>query len=68
VIVHGRFSDFGAPVNWIAADIVRVETGKLAEHWHQCRLQANTNKLKGVGSSSMQRRPTTGGLKNQPAL
>ena len=25
VIVHGRFSDFGAPVNWIAADIVRVE-------------------------------------------
>jgi hypothetical protein len=25
VIVHGRFSDFGAPVNWIAADIVRIE-------------------------------------------
>ena len=23
VIVHGRFSDFGAPVNWIAADVVR---------------------------------------------
>ena len=22
VIVHGRFSGFGAPVNWIAADIV----------------------------------------------
>ena len=33
VIVHGRFSDFGAPVNWIAADIVRIEGGKLAEHW-----------------------------------
>jgi predicted SnoaL-like aldol condensation-catalyzing enzyme len=32
VIVHGRFSDFSAPVNWIAADIVRVEAGKLAEH------------------------------------
>jgi predicted SnoaL-like aldol condensation-catalyzing enzyme len=32
VIVHGRFSDFGAPVNWIAADTVRVEAGKLAEH------------------------------------
>ena len=24
VIVHGRFSGFGAPVNWIAADIVRI--------------------------------------------
>ena len=23
VIVHGRFSGFGAPVNWIAADILR---------------------------------------------
>src|SRR6266478_6282896 len=23
VIVHGRFSGFGQPVNWIAADIVR---------------------------------------------
>src|SRR6266404_394434 len=23
VIVHGRFSNFGLPVNWIAADIVR---------------------------------------------
>ena len=33
VIVHGRFSDFGAPVNWIAADIVRIGAGKLAEHW-----------------------------------
>jgi predicted SnoaL-like aldol condensation-catalyzing enzyme len=33
VIVHGRFSDFGAPVNWIAADIVRIEAGKPAEHW-----------------------------------
>jgi hypothetical protein len=27
VIVHGRFSGFGAPVNWIAADILRVEGG-----------------------------------------
>jgi predicted SnoaL-like aldol condensation-catalyzing enzyme len=33
VIVHGRFSDFGLPVNWIAADIVRIEEGVLAEHW-----------------------------------
>src|ERR1700722_7030094 len=33
VIVHGRFSEFGAPANWIAADILRIENGVLAEHW-----------------------------------
>ena len=33
VIVHGRFSGFGQPVNWIAADIVRIEDGILVEHW-----------------------------------
>jgi len=33
VIVHGRFSNIGLPVNWIAADIVRMKDGVLAEHW-----------------------------------
>jgi predicted SnoaL-like aldol condensation-catalyzing enzyme len=33
VIVHGRFSGYGRPVAWIAADIVRIENGRLAEHW-----------------------------------
>jgi predicted SnoaL-like aldol condensation-catalyzing enzyme len=33
VIVHGRFSGTGRPVAWIAADVVRVEDGRLAEHW-----------------------------------
>jgi predicted SnoaL-like aldol condensation-catalyzing enzyme len=33
VIVHGRFSKFGLPVNWIAADILRVKQGLLLEHW-----------------------------------
>jgi predicted SnoaL-like aldol condensation-catalyzing enzyme len=33
VILHGRFSGLGLPVNWIAADIVRVKDGVLAEHW-----------------------------------
>ncbi len=32
VIVHGRFSGF-RPVAWIAADIVRIENDRLAEHW-----------------------------------
>jgi predicted SnoaL-like aldol condensation-catalyzing enzyme len=33
VIVHGRFSGNGRPRNWIAADIVRIVDGVLAEHW-----------------------------------
>jgi len=33
VIVHGRFSNFGLPVNWIAADILRIKDGILLEHW-----------------------------------
>jgi predicted SnoaL-like aldol condensation-catalyzing enzyme len=33
VIVHGRFSGTGRPVAWVAADIVRIEDGRLAEHW-----------------------------------
>jgi len=33
VIAHGRFSGHGRPRSWIAADIVRLENGKLAEHW-----------------------------------
>lgn len=33
VIAHGRFSGNGRPRSWIAADIVRFENGKLAEHW-----------------------------------
>jgi predicted SnoaL-like aldol condensation-catalyzing enzyme len=32
VIVHGRFSGF-QPVNWVAADILRIEDGLLVEHW-----------------------------------
>jgi len=33
VIVHGRFSGFGQPANWIAADILRIKDGILVEHW-----------------------------------
>ena len=31
VFVHGRY--FGIPTALIAADIVRIEDGRLAEHW-----------------------------------
>jgi len=33
VIVHGRFSGFGASANWIASDILRIQDGILVEHW-----------------------------------
>jgi predicted SnoaL-like aldol condensation-catalyzing enzyme len=33
VLLHGRFSGHGRPRAWVAADIVRVENGLLAEHW-----------------------------------
>jgi predicted SnoaL-like aldol condensation-catalyzing enzyme len=33
VIAHGRFSGNGRPAAWIAADVLRIEDGKLAEHW-----------------------------------
>ncbi|WP_158817501.1 ester cyclase [Methylocapsa sp. S129] len=33
VMLHGRFSGHGRPRAWIAADIVRIEGGRLVEHW-----------------------------------
>jgi predicted SnoaL-like aldol condensation-catalyzing enzyme/ketosteroid isomerase-like protein len=33
VLLHGRFSGNGRPRAWIAADVVRMEGGRLAEHW-----------------------------------
>jgi predicted SnoaL-like aldol condensation-catalyzing enzyme len=33
VIVHGRFSGTGLPRASVAADVVRIENGVLAEHW-----------------------------------
>ena len=46
VIVHGRFSEFGAPVNWIAADILRLEDGLLAEHWDVIQDEATKEQSK----------------------
>jgi predicted SnoaL-like aldol condensation-catalyzing enzyme len=33
LMLHGRFSGIGQPANWITLDIVRIEDGRLAEHW-----------------------------------
>jgi predicted SnoaL-like aldol condensation-catalyzing enzyme len=46
VIVHGRFSDLGLPVNWIAADIVRIEDGILVEHWDVIQDEATEEQSK----------------------
>ena len=46
VIVHGRFSGFGAAVNWIAADILRVEDGLLVEHWDVIQDEATEEQSK----------------------
>ena len=46
VIVHGRFSGFGQPVNWIAADILRIENGILMEHWDVIQDEATREQSK----------------------
>jgi predicted SnoaL-like aldol condensation-catalyzing enzyme len=46
VIVHGRYSGFGAPVNWIAADIVRIQDGILVEHWDVIQDEATEEQTK----------------------
>jgi predicted SnoaL-like aldol condensation-catalyzing enzyme len=46
VIVHGRFSNFGLPANWIAADIVRIQRGILVEHWDVIQDEAGKQESK----------------------
>jgi predicted SnoaL-like aldol condensation-catalyzing enzyme len=33
LMLHGRFTNVGQPAAWIVADLVRLEDGRLAEHW-----------------------------------
>ena len=46
VIVHGRFSGFGAPANWIVADILRIDDGVLVEHWDVIQDEATQEQSK----------------------
>jgi len=46
VIVHGRFSGFGAPVNWITADILRIQDGIFVEHWDVIQDEATEEQSK----------------------
>ncbi len=46
VLLHGRFTGHGRPRAWIAADIVRVENGVLAEHWDVLQDEASREESK----------------------
>jgi predicted SnoaL-like aldol condensation-catalyzing enzyme/predicted ester cyclase len=46
VLLHGRFTGNGRPCAWIAADIVRVENGVLAEHWDVLQNEASREESK----------------------
>jgi predicted SnoaL-like aldol condensation-catalyzing enzyme len=46
VAEHGRFSGFGAPANWIAADILRIQNGILVEHWDVIQDEATEEQSK----------------------
>jgi len=46
VIVHGRYSGLGHPINWIVADIVRIKDDVLAEHWDVIQDEATQEQSK----------------------
>jgi len=46
VMLHGRFSGHSAGRPWIAADIVRMENGRLAEHWDVLQDEATEEESK----------------------
>ena len=46
VIVLGRYSGHGLPAPWIVADVVRIESGVLAEHWDVIQDEATREQSK----------------------
>ena len=60
VIVHGRFSDFGLPVHWIAADILRIKDSILVEHL--------TRAVRGLPTLRATRRSSEPSLVSTPSL
>jgi predicted SnoaL-like aldol condensation-catalyzing enzyme len=46
VMLHGRFSGFGTPANWIVVDILRVADGVLVEHWDVIQDEATAEESK----------------------
>jgi len=46
LVIHGRFSGFGQPTAWIAADILRIADGVLTEHWDVIQDEASRESSK----------------------
>src|ERR1700739_3849765 len=46
VVVHGRYSGIGLPMNWIVADIIRIKDGLLVEHWGVIQDEAHKRESK----------------------
>jgi len=46
VLLHGRFSGIGQPAAWVVVDIVRLEGGRLAEHWDVIQDEATKEQSK----------------------
>ena len=46
VLLHGRYSGTGLPVNWVVVDVVRLEDGKLKEHWDVIEDEASKSSSK----------------------
>jgi len=46
VMLHGRFSGIRQPVNWVVADILRIDNGLLAEHWDVIQDEATEEQSK----------------------
>jgi predicted SnoaL-like aldol condensation-catalyzing enzyme len=46
VILHGRFSGFGAPASWIVADIIVIKDRVLVEHWDVIQDEATSAQSK----------------------
>ena len=46
VMLHGRFSGHAAPTPWIVVDILRLEGGRLAEHWDVIQDEATKDQSK----------------------
>jgi predicted SnoaL-like aldol condensation-catalyzing enzyme len=46
VMLHGRFTGIGQPVAWVVVDVVRIENGRLAEHWDVVQDEATKEQSK----------------------
>ncbi|MGW6145080.1 nuclear transport factor 2 family protein [Streptomyces sp. NPDC055140] len=69
VVLYGRFAGTGSPAASVAADVVRIENGKLAEHWDVLQGEAPRAESSGLPMSGDRSPPdlrTTNAARTQP--